>query len=168
MDSAFLTDQLEREQRNDPWHGPSMAAVLEPVDAEAAAAHPAPGAHSIWEIVLHLTAWNREVTRRLRDGDARDPADGDWPIVPATPTDGAWRDALSRLRASQDELRAAIEALSPERWAARISGPRDPALGTGITNREMLYGVLQHEAYHTGQMALLAKAAVTGADRGRI
>ena len=159
MDPAFLIDQLVREQRNDPWHGPSMEAVLAGVDAAAAAAQPMPTAHSIWEIVLHLTAWNREVARRLRDGDAREPADGDWPAVPAPATDAAWRDALSRLRASQDELRAAIVTLPESHWNSRVMDQRDPSLGTGVTNREMLFGVLQHETYHAGQMALLAKAA---------
>jgi hypothetical protein len=32
MDRAFLIDQLEREQRSDPWHGPSMA-LIEPQQA---------------------------------------------------------------------------------------------------------------------------------------
>lgn len=159
MDTAFLLDQLHREQRDDPWHGPSMQAVLDDVEAGMAASKPLPGVHSIWEIVLHLTSWSREVARRLRDGTARNPEDGDWPPVPSPITDAAWRDAIVRLQAAQGELRAAIEQLPAPRWSTMVEDKRDPALGTGVTYQQMVYGVLQHETYHAGQMALLAKAA---------
>ena len=158
MDAPFLLDQLRRTQDDDPWHGPSMEAVLEHVDALMAGAHPLTGTHSIWEIVLHLTSWNAEVVRRLQTGTAREPADGDWPAVPAPANDEAWEETLDRLRASQLALREAIGAVAPERWGATIGDERDPALGSGVTTQQMLYGVLQHEAYHTGQMAMLAKA----------
>jgi hypothetical protein len=32
------------------------------------------------EIVLYMTGWTREVARRLRDGIAREPEAGDWPV----------------------------------------------------------------------------------------
>ncbi|HEU5170363.1 MAG TPA: hypothetical protein VFU46_07490 [Gemmatimonadales bacterium] len=41
-------------------------------------ARPIPGAHTIWELVLHVTGWRREVARRLDDvvGAARDAPTG--------------------------------------------------------------------------------------------
>ena len=77
-----IADQLERAYRGDPWYGPSLRSVLAGIRAEDAARHVIPGAHSIWEIVLHLTGWQREVARRLRDGVCREPAGGDWPAAP--------------------------------------------------------------------------------------
>jgi hypothetical protein len=35
---------------------------------------------------------------------------------------------------------------------------RDPAQGTGVSYATMLQGLLQHDAYHLGQVALLKKA----------
>jgi hypothetical protein len=61
---ALATD-LERAVSGQPWHGPSLAMLLEGVTARDAAAHPIAGAHSIWELALHLTAWTDEVARRL-------------------------------------------------------------------------------------------------------
>jgi len=34
------------------WHGPALAELVAGVSSEEAAAHPVPGAHSIWELVL--------------------------------------------------------------------------------------------------------------------
>ena len=44
-----IVEQLRRALEADPWHGPSILQVLEGVTPEMAAAHPIPGAHSIWE-----------------------------------------------------------------------------------------------------------------------
>jgi len=55
LDMEIIADQISRAFRGESWHGPSVREVLAGVSAEDAAAHPIPGAHSIWEIVLHLT-----------------------------------------------------------------------------------------------------------------
>jgi hypothetical protein len=48
-----------------------------------------------------------------------------------------------------------------ERTGGSLSD-RDPALGTGATYRGMVNGLVQHNAYHSGQLALLRKALRTG------
>ncbi|HEY7818948.1 MAG TPA: DinB family protein, partial [Vicinamibacteria bacterium] len=62
MDELKRMEHLFRQAMDgQPWHGPSLAIVLQGVDARTAAARPIDGAHSIWEITLHLTGWTREV-----------------------------------------------------------------------------------------------------------
>ena len=51
-----LEEQLRRVFEGEAWHGPAVLEVLAGVSVEAAAAHPIPGSHSIWEIVLHRRA----------------------------------------------------------------------------------------------------------------
>ena len=65
LDVEFLADQIRRAFRGESWHGPSVLEVLAGVSAEDAAAHPIAGAHSIWEIVLHIRAWERVALRRI-------------------------------------------------------------------------------------------------------
>lgn len=144
-----------------PWHGASLRLLLEDVDAVAAARCPISGAHSIWAIVLHLTAWCREVTRRLRTGEAHDPADGDWPPVPMPPAPDAWTAARAGLQAAHDELATAVAALSDAPLRRRVGDARDAALGTGLSVRATVLGVVQHAAYHGGQIALLKKALLS-------
>jgi hypothetical protein len=69
METRRLADELRRAWEGPVWHGPALGELLEEVTAAEAAAHPIPGAHSIWEIVLHATGWAREVDRRLRGGE---------------------------------------------------------------------------------------------------
>ncbi|HEX8360876.1 MAG TPA: DinB family protein, partial [Longimicrobium sp.] len=74
-----IADQLARAHDGDPWYGAPTMVVLRGVTAAQASHRPIPQAHTIWELVLHITSWQREVLRRLRTGSCADPADGDWP-----------------------------------------------------------------------------------------
>ncbi|MGH9336645.1 MAG: DinB family protein [Vicinamibacteria bacterium] len=148
---------LRRALQGDAWHGPSLQDALAGVDAGAASAHPIEGAHSIWEIVLHVGGWAREVAKRLRGGEPTTPVQGDWPTPEAT-TEEAWAAARDELRAIHEELLSAVGAFPKERLNERVGGDRDAPLGTGVSYLEMIDGVLQHDAYHTGQISLLKKA----------
>lgn len=148
-----ILDELRRAWDGDPWHGDPVRAVLAGLTPEQAAAHPLPGAHSAWEIVLHMTAWTREVARRLRDRVARDPEDGDWPAVRGDL--GQAVDALARAHA---ELLDAVAAFPPAELDRVVGEARDRPLGAGVSYAVMLHGLAQHHAYHAGQIALLRKA----------
>jgi uncharacterized damage-inducible protein DinB len=145
-----LADQLERSFHGGAWHGPAVAEALAGVDAAAAAARPVAGGHSIWEIVHHLTVWT-DVPRRRIDGEGLQdlPAERDWPPV-REPSAGAWSAALAALEEAHAALRARVGELAD----AQLD---DPVVGSDPTVRGMLFGVLQHNAYHAGQIALLRK-----------
>jgi uncharacterized damage-inducible protein DinB len=149
-----LADQLERSFRGGAWHGPAVAETLAGVEESTAAARPILGAHSIWEIVRHMTVWN-DVPRRRLDGEGLQslpglPAERDWPPVRDVSA-GAWQAALTALENVHAALHARILALAD----AQLD---DPVTGSDPTVRGMLFGVLQHNAYHAGQITLLRKA----------
>lgn len=146
--------------RGKPWHGPSLETVLTGIDASAAAARPLGSAHSIWEIVLHLTGWTREVANRLEGTEPRLPPLGDWPDAgPLNET--WWITARADLFTAHAELISAITRFPVSRLENRVGGERDAPLGTGVSYREMILGVLQHDAYHAGQISLLKKRSVS-------
>jgi uncharacterized damage-inducible protein DinB len=162
IDIPFLREQLRKGYSDDPWHGPATADLLQDLAASEAAAHPVPGAHSIWEIVLHMTAWQNEVRRRLGGKEPSLPEEGEWPEV-SVMSAAAWKRDRERLGKSLDELLKILEGLREEdldRTGGSLSD-RDPALGTGVTHRAMMNGLLQHNAYHCGQIALLLRALRT-------
>lgn len=150
-------DRLIAIHGGDPWHGPSTLALLRDVPSAHAAAHPVPGAHSIWEIVCHLTAWTLEATRRARGGDPADPEMGDWPPVTDTSA-AAWAAAVAALTAANETLVATLAATPDDGLRRRVGVARVPALGTGVTVLETVEGVAAHYAYHAGQIALLKRA----------
>lgn len=152
-----IADEFERACAGDPWYGPPVTSILEGVDVNAATAHPVRGAHSMCEIVLHMTGWAREVARRLRAGIAREPEAGDWPLCTVR-TESEWRAVIARLEAADAELLAAIRAADDARLSECIGDAREPALGTGVTRYVTLHGIVQHHVYHAGQLALLKRA----------
>jgi uncharacterized damage-inducible protein DinB len=159
---GFLRDDLARVVDGDAWHGGPLLMLLDGVGEADAAARPVPGAHSVWEIVLHLAAWMEVGARRLtaRVALAMNEAD-DWPPVPDPPDASAWEDALGRLGRAQQALLAAVDALEESDLFEPL-GPRDRAEGTGGTVAYLLAGLAQHAAYHGGQIAQLRKALGPG------
>src|SRR5260370_21067202 len=67
-EAVRIADQLRRAFRGDAWHGDSVFEILEGVTAAQAAARPIKSAHTIWELVLHVAAWDGAVLRRLGGG----------------------------------------------------------------------------------------------------
>ena len=153
-----IADQLERAYCGDAWHGPSVRSVLNGVDAETAVGRPEPSAHSICEIVLHLTAWTQEVTRRLRDGVARTPEAGDWPSRMVT-SESDWQAVVAALDDANAELITVIRTMDDDRLSDVVGEAREAALGTGVTRYVMLHGLVQHHVYHAGQISLLKRAS---------
>jgi len=140
--------QMRRAFQGEAWHGPSLQEALRGLRFSAAASRAVPGAHSIWEIVLHLLATQALVLRRLA-GDARPlrPAE-DWPMLPDPDDEQAWQRTLAELAAGEEALREEVAKLP----AGRLE--HSPVPG-GSSAREMLHGYVQHLAYHTGQIVLL-------------
>ena len=153
-----LTHVPEREFDGDPWHGPCLEDLLKGVNAQVAANRPPGATHSIWELVLHMTGWKREVAQRLGGKEASDPAAGDWPAA-GEPDEARWRAVQADLGRAQKELIAAIEALPERRLHEPVKDFRNSALGTGMTAYQTISGLIQHDVYHAGQIAMLRRMA---------
>ena len=148
---------MRRAHEHAAWHGPSVTEVLADVSAAQAAGHPIPGAHSIWELVLHITGWRGEVVRRLEGAEPGTPPEGDWPRVQDT-SEAAWADARRRLDDSYHQLAGAVLSFAERNLDDQVGRqPPDPALGTVGSYYVMLHGIAQHDAYHMGQVAILRK-----------
>ncbi len=151
-ETARIADQLRRAFDGGAWHGDSLFEILEGVTAARAAARPIAGAHTIWELVLHVAAWDGAVLRRL-GGAAVELSDAE-NFPPVTDTSAAaWRAALAQVRCGHEELVVAVAALPESRLDDMVPGKE----GAHYTFYYMLHGVVQHELYHAGQMALLKK-----------
>jgi uncharacterized damage-inducible protein DinB len=148
---ARIEDQLRRALEGGAWHGPAVLELLDGVTAEQARAHPIVGAHSIWELVLHLAGTYRLVLRRLR-GEAEPLApDEDWPPPPA-PTEESWRASIAALRELNEEARRAVARFAPDRLDQPLLA--EPPYTAWV----QFVGLTQHDLYHAGQIAILKRA----------
>ncbi|MCL4522394.1 MAG: DinB family protein [Acidobacteria bacterium] len=146
-----IADQLRRAYEGEAWHGPSLKEILADVTAKQAAARPVAGAHSIWEIVRHIAAWEGIVLRRMGGAVVKNVGtEVDWPPVRETSV-AAWQRTLKALQASNRKLRTAIAKMTDQRLRARVPGKEASFYGE-------LHGIVQHDLYHAGQIALLKKA----------
>ncbi len=156
-ETARIADQLRRIWNGDPWYGSNATDVVRDLSPAQAAHRPIPQAHTVWEIALHMTSWNREVMRRLKSGTARDPEDGDWPPQPQASNEN-WRWTTDMLDASFRELVKEVERFPAARLDEIMGDERDRPLGSGVSYYVLLHGIVQHNVAHTAQMSLLKKA----------
>lgn len=145
-----LADQHRRALEGGAWHGPALLEALRGVTAKRAASRPIRAAHSIWEIVLHIEAWDRVVLGRLtgRPIDLSD--EENWPDVRDV-SPGAWKRAVASMKSTHQKLHRQIEKLTPARLDAGY-GPRKR-----YKLFRLVHGVVHHELYHAGQIAILKK-----------
>jgi uncharacterized damage-inducible protein DinB len=147
---ARILDQMDRAFSGDAWHGPSLMSLLDGLPAEDASKHAVANAHSIWELVHHIAAWNAIVKQRLEGEPVEITTERDWPPVWEV-SEPAWKRALESLTDSRTRLRGFVAALSDAQLDERCPGVAD-------SRYIVLHGVVQHDLYHAGQIAILKKA----------
>lgn len=144
-----IQDQLKRAFEGPAWSGPSVLEALEGVSATRATRRPIRGAHSIWELTLHIAVWE-DVVRRRALGESFNPSDEqDWPAV-RVKTPAAWAAAIRKLKAGHQALREVVAAFDER----RLDQPLVPG---GNSAYVQFHGAAQHDLYHAGQIAVLKK-----------
>jgi len=149
-----IRDQFERAFDGEAWHGPSVQSLLNGVTAQQAAAHPIPGAHSIWELTLHIAAWEDACRRRLQGDPAQLADDENFPPVTDS-TEAGWESAKQKLSDTHQRLLAVLTTIDDSRLNDPIIDSSEIPFSTAYVT---LHGGVQHTLYHAGQIAILKKA----------
>ena len=150
-EAVRIADQLRRAFDGSAWHGPAVMELLKDMDAKTAAAKPLEDVHSIWELLLHVEAWDRAGLVRLGGKKCQLKGVKNFPPV-NTVADAMWRETVAQVKHTHDELVETVAGLSESRL-------RDQVPGKKYDFYHMLHGIAQHELYHAGQIAILKKAA---------
>lgn len=150
--TARLADQIKRAFDGDAWHGDSILELLAGVNAATAAARPIANAHSIWEILLHVRAWDDAVLRRIGGSAVKLSDEENFPAVKDT-SEAAWRRTLESLKQTHTALVKAVAAFPDSRLQDSVPGKTQDYYDFYY----MFSGVVQHELYHAGQIGLLKK-----------
>ena len=144
-----ILDQYDRAMNGDAWHGDPVWKILDGISAEQAARRANPHTHTIWELVSHMTFWETEVCRRLNDQPARPLDQLNFPATPEATAEN-WDRALAEFRRSNGEFRTALSQLDKSQLDQPLPG-RDKSIYVEVN------GVIQHNVYHAGQIAILRK-----------
>ena len=145
-----IQQQYDLVMHGNAWHGDPIWRILEGISPECAAHHAFPATHSIWEIVLHMKFWEGVVSRRLQGQRAGLDEALNFPAPPEI-SEAHWQKTLADFRASNQQFRQLLAELDPGRLdELSAAGKR--------TFYEEAHGLIQHNIYHGGQIALLKKA----------
>ena len=115
------------------WHS-KWSQALEGISPEQAAAHPAPGRHSIWQLANHIIFWRTYVIDRTRHGDKlsdQDVEERNW-VEPSEVSEQTWDETKRRYQQSHIDFRALIADES--------------------TSTDTFECMPYHDSYHIGQI----------------
>jgi uncharacterized damage-inducible protein DinB len=145
-----ILDQMDRAFSGEAWHGPDLTQLLNGISAEDASKHPVPGAHSIWEIVNHIAAWNTIVQHKSKGEPIEVTAEMDWPPV-WDASETTWKRSLENLGESRTRLRNYVKSVRDDQLDEKVQREN-------YSQYVLLQGLVQHDLYHAGQIAVLKKA----------
>jgi uncharacterized damage-inducible protein DinB len=152
--TAILLTALDEAFDRKSWHGTNLRGSIRGLGVRDVTWRPGAGRHNIWEIAVHAAYWKYAVRRRLT-GEKRGAftlKGSNWFERPGgiTDRDAQWKADVALLVAEHQQLRRAVEQLSPadlERCTP----------GSGVPNRMLVTGTAAHDVYHAGQIQLLKR-----------
>lgn len=149
---AALRELLQRALAWPDAHATFDKAVAD-MPADLRGVRPAGWPHSAWELLEHLRLTQHDILDFCRNPGYVEPhwPDDYWPASPTPPSPAAWDGSIEQFNAD----RAALQALA-----------MDPAIdlfatiphGSGQTYLRELILVVDHNAYHVGQLIMVRRA----------
>lgn len=133
----------------DPWLDITILGTLSGIMPEKAAKKPAYGGNSIWEITNHVVSWREAVLARIHGAPGNTPSHNYFLPVNDTSAE-AWKMTLEALEKSQETWLGFLLKVSEDDLQRQY-------LDSDYTVYDLIHGILQHDAYHLGQLTLLAK-----------
>ena len=131
------------------WIDVTIVRTLKNINSGQAFSRPVAKLNSIWEIVNHLISWRETVLKRMQGEIVEEPKNNYFEPVKNNSED-AWSVTLKRMEESQ------------QLWLEFLSKFNNQDLGkfyvqSKYTYYDLIHGILQHDAYHLGQIVLLKK-----------
>lgn len=149
---ASIINQFDQVFDNDPWYGNSIDTILGSVDPDIVLDAPAPGIHSIAELVSHMITWREFAEKRLQGNDQYLPDQKEsfsW-RKQYPERDKAWVFLRQQLATGQRNLLTLLH--QSDNCLLDLKVP-----GTSYSYRDLLNGIIQHDLYHIGQISLIGK-----------
>lgn len=147
----LLNNTYESEEA---WHGPSVVEVLRDVNPEMAGLRLTPNTHSIAELVFHMTSWRIFTVKKMQGDPTFDilTPEKNFGALPDKIDDFEWEALQMELSLSQEELINELDKRDDDEFL------EDIVPGRPYTYYDLLHGIVNHDVYHAGQIAILRKA----------
>ncbi len=143
--------EMENTLDGEPWFGRPVYAILREVDSSIAFRKPAPGAHSLADLLYHMLTWADFTLQRIQKQKITDMATFDkmdWREIDPAVHD--WDEALGAFIATHQQILALLQTKNLL-FLDELVDYRE------YNFRILLNGLIQHNIYHIGQVAYLVK-----------
>lgn len=132
-----------------PWIDVNFAESLSGLTAKQAACRPIAGGNSIWEIIHHLTNWRKNVLQRIQGKVIKTPSHNYFRPLKDT-SEKAWSETYQDFEKAGHEWVSFLDTFNSKEFETIYPGNR-------LNYYEHIHGILQHDAYHLGQINILRK-----------
>lgn len=147
----LIAEQLKNAYEGDPWFGRNIKTLLEEA-GKVDVFHKPGGQHSILELLWHMILWRAFTISRIRfdrSKSVRYWEENDWrKLDPADKT--LWKKGLQEFARVHNELVEVLQQQNDDLLIQMVPDRR-------YNFRKLLHGIVQHDIYHTGQIAYVAK-----------
>jgi len=147
----YIITTLHSVLDGEPWFGRSVMSLLQETDPAVVYKKPNENSHSLIEVLYHMNTWAEFTLKRLEKVEEKNLAGFeklDWREI--DPSEHTWEKGIAQFKVTHDLI---IELLETK---------DDDLLSGDVDYREynfrfLLYGIIQHDIYHSGQIAYLNK-----------
>lgn len=142
---------LENTLDGDPWFGRPVYALMREIDPSIASIKPNSQSHSLIELLYHMLTWAEFTLKSVEGGNINDITTYDkldWREI--DPQIHGWEEGLSAFIATHQELIAILGSREDSFLDKKVEF-RD------YDFRYLLNGLIQHNIYHSGQLAYAKK-----------
>ena len=144
---TYILKEFQELHEGENWLDETFEKKLKDLTEDQAFTKPFPRVHSVAEVVSHLVEWRKEILRRLRTATPNQlPDERDW-IDNETLRNDGWQKLLEGLNSTRHEITDFLSEKEDDfiqlPWTEKY------------TNRYLLTGLVEHDAYHLGQIGLI-------------
>jgi uncharacterized damage-inducible protein DinB len=134
-----------------PWYGQAVIALLQEVDPATVYEKPNANSHSLIELLYHMNTWAEFTLRRLEKDVENDLSvfeKLDWRVI--EPAEHTWEKGVAQFKVTHDLIIELLETKDDSLLAEKVDYRE-------YNFRFLLYGMIQHDIYHAGQIAYVKK-----------
>ena len=148
----YIITTLRSVLEGEPWFGRSVMALLREIDPATVYKKPNEQSHSLVELLYHMITWAEFTLKRLEKNEEQDLAAFeklDWREL--DPKEHTWEKGLAQFKVTHDLIIDLLEAKEDDGFLSEKVDYRE------YNFRFLLYGLIQHDIYHIGQIAYVKK-----------
>jgi uncharacterized damage-inducible protein DinB len=142
-----ISNLFEALYNGEPWIDVNILSTIKHLPAKQAAKKNPPLKNSIWAIVNHIIDWRLNVLKRIQSQTIKTP-DHNYFVDIKDTTEKAWQTTLKALEDSQQNWLAFLKNYNSNDFEKIYTN-------NNLSYYEHIHGILQHDAYHLGQVVLL-------------